>query len=65
MSYNYKLIQWKPWSPLFDIWIHWYAKWRYFCVYDPDSDEDDYELLDVTDDAELDEVAKLLEEYME
>ena len=34
-------------------------------IYDPDSDEDDYELLDVTNDTELDEVAKLLEEYME
>lgn len=34
-------------------------------IYDPDSDEDDYELLDVTDDTELDEVARLLEEYME
>ena len=31
--------------------------------FDPDSEEDEYDLLDVSDDEELEEVAQLLEEF--
>ncbi|MBR1679406.1 MAG: DUF1292 domain-containing protein [Bacilli bacterium] len=35
----------------------------YVSIYDPDSDEEDYELIDVVDEDELEEVASLLEEF--
>ena len=37
----------------------------YVSEYDPDSEEDDYILNDVSDPQELEEVSKLFEEFME
>ena len=37
----------------------------YVSEYDPDSEEDDYILNDVSDPQELEEVSKLVEEFME